>query len=115
MLLFDSQYLDTSEIDSQVKDIEEYTGLKQNKWDNTVDWFDAFKKADLSEKEYIKNMIDNGEDLETIRILLRHSSLQSTQTYLHASFHIYFLLVLLLSSHLLQFNLSPLLFKHKDV
>ena len=40
--------------EKEIKDIEEYTGLKQNKWDNTIDWFDAFKKADLSEKEYIK-------------------------------------------------------------
>ena len=50
--------------EKEIKDVEEYTGLKQNKWDNTIDWFDAFKKADLSEKEYIKNMIDNGEDLD---------------------------------------------------
>src|SRR6056300_691231 len=48
----------------EVKDVEEYIGVKQDKWDNTIDWFDAFKEANLSEKEYIKNMIDNGEDLD---------------------------------------------------
>ena len=48
----------------EVKDIEEYIGAKQDKWDNTIDWFDAFKEANLSEKEYIKNMLDNGEDLD---------------------------------------------------
>src|SRR5210317_861376 len=48
----------------EVKDVEEYIGAKQHKWDNTIDWFDAFKEANLSEKEYIKNMLDNGEDLD---------------------------------------------------
>jgi superfamily I DNA/RNA helicase len=48
----------------EIKDIEEYTGVKQNEWDNTVDWFDAFKEANLDERQYIKNMLDNGEDLD---------------------------------------------------
>jgi len=50
--------------EKEIKDIEEYTGVKQNKWDNTVDWFDAFKEANLDERQYIKNMLDNGEDLD---------------------------------------------------
>jgi DNA helicase-2/ATP-dependent DNA helicase PcrA len=50
--------------EKEIKDIEEYTGAKQNEWDNTVDWFDAFKEADLDERQYIKNMLDNGEDLD---------------------------------------------------
>jgi len=50
--------------EKEVKDIEEYTGLKQKNWDNTIDWFDAFKDANLDEKEYIKSMLDNGEDLD---------------------------------------------------
>jgi len=50
--------------EKEIKDIEEYTGAKQNEWDNTLDWFDAFKEADLDERQYIKNMLDNGEDLD---------------------------------------------------
>ena len=50
--------------EKEIKDIEEYTGVKQNEWDNTVDWFDAFKEANLDERQYIKNMLDNGENLE---------------------------------------------------
>jgi len=50
--------------EKEIKDIEEYTGVKQNEWDNTVDWFDAFKEANLDERQYIKNMLDNGEDLD---------------------------------------------------
>ena len=50
--------------EKEIKDIEEYTGLKQKNWDNTTDWFDAFKDANLDEKEYIKSMLDNGEDLD---------------------------------------------------
>jgi superfamily I DNA/RNA helicase len=50
--------------EKEIKDIEEYTGVKKNQWDNTVDWFDAFKEANLEERQYIKNMLDNGEDLD---------------------------------------------------
>lgn len=50
--------------EKEIKDIEEYTGVKQNEWDNTVDWFDAFKEANLDERQYIKNMLDNGENLD---------------------------------------------------
>ena len=50
--------------EKEIKDIEEYTGVKQNEWDNTVDWFDAFKEANLDERQYIKNMLENGENLD---------------------------------------------------
>ena len=44
-----------------MKDIISFIGEEpQNK---NVDWFDAFKKAKENEKNYIRNMITNGENL----------------------------------------------------
>jgi DNA helicase-2/ATP-dependent DNA helicase PcrA len=50
------------EVDEKdMKDIISFIGEKpQNK---NVDWFDAFKKAKENEKNYIRNMITNGENL----------------------------------------------------
>ena len=42
-----------------------------------VEWFDAFKEAPLKEREYIKNMIDNDENLDEqarIQISTIHSA-----------------------------------------
>jgi DNA helicase-2/ATP-dependent DNA helicase PcrA len=50
--------------DKEIKDIKEFTGLDQDSWNKEVDWFDAFKEANMEEKQYIKNMLDNGEDLD---------------------------------------------------
>lgn len=50
------------EIDEKdMKDIVSFIGEEpQNK---NIDWFDAFKKAKENEKNYIRNMITNGENL----------------------------------------------------
>ena len=50
------------EVDEKdMKDIISFIGEEpQNK---NVDWFDAFKKAKENEKNYIRNMITNGENL----------------------------------------------------
>lgn len=48
----------------EIKDIEEYTGILQKKWNSNIEWFNAFENAPLLEKEYIKNMIDNNENLD---------------------------------------------------
>jgi superfamily I DNA/RNA helicase len=50
--------------EKEIKDIIEYTGLEQDKWNKNINWFDAFKNADQKEKEYIKNLIDNNENLD---------------------------------------------------
>jgi len=44
-----------------VKDINEFIG--HEKWNREIDWFDAFEEANEKERLYIKNMIDNGENL----------------------------------------------------
>jgi superfamily I DNA/RNA helicase len=49
--------------DRIIKDIKEYTGDVE--WNRNKDWFDAFVEADEKEKLYIKNMLDNGENLNT--------------------------------------------------
>ena len=48
--------------DRIIKDIKEHTG--EVKWDSTINWVDAFKEADEKEVLYIKNMLDNGENLD---------------------------------------------------
>ena len=48
--------------DRIIKDIKEYTG--EVEWDSAVNWVDAFKEADEREILYIKNMLDNGENLD---------------------------------------------------
>jgi superfamily I DNA/RNA helicase len=50
--------------EKEVKDIVGFIGAPQDKWNKNVEWFDAFEEAKLSEREYIKNMISNGEDLD---------------------------------------------------
>jgi ATP-dependent exoDNAse (exonuclease V) beta subunit len=50
--------------EKEIKDVIEYTGLEQDKWNKNINWFDAFKNADQKEKEYIKNLIDNNENLD---------------------------------------------------
>ena len=48
--------------EKDIKDINEFIGSE--KWNHQVEWFDAFQEADEKEKFYIKNMIDNGENLD---------------------------------------------------
>ena len=50
--------------EKEVKDIIGFIGAPQDKWNKDIEWFDAFEEAKLSEREYIKNMINNGEDLD---------------------------------------------------
>jgi len=50
--------------EKEIKDIEEFIGAPQKEWNSNVEWYDAFEETDLSEREYIKNMLDNGEDLD---------------------------------------------------
>ena len=47
--------------EKEEKAIQEYLG--DNHFDRTKDWFEQFIEADEKEKLYIKNMIDEGEDL----------------------------------------------------
>jgi len=57
--------------EKEIKDIKQFIGSGPETWNKDIDWFDAFKEADLDEKEYIKNMLDNGENLdERARILV---------------------------------------------
>ena len=57
--------------EKEIKDVKQFIGSGPEKWNKDIDWFDAFKEADLDEKEYIKNMLDNGENLdERARILV---------------------------------------------
>jgi len=51
--------------EKEIKDIKEYIGEDKNKWDKNLDWFDAFKETNMEEKQYIKNMLENGEDLDS--------------------------------------------------
>ncbi len=50
--------------EKELKDIEEYIGAPQKEWNSNVEWFEAFQNAPLLEREYIKNMIDNNENLD---------------------------------------------------
>jgi DNA helicase-2/ATP-dependent DNA helicase PcrA len=50
--------------EKEIKDVKQFIGSGPEKWNKNIDWFDAFEEADLDEKEYIKNMLDNGEDLD---------------------------------------------------
>jgi DNA helicase-2/ATP-dependent DNA helicase PcrA len=50
--------------EKEIKDIVEFTGLKKEQWDKNVNWFDAFKETDYKEREYIKHLLDNGENLD---------------------------------------------------
>ena len=47
------------------KDIEEYIGKKMEDWEPDLDWFDAFKEVEYEDKEYIREMMENGEDLDS--------------------------------------------------
>ena len=48
--------------DKVIKDIQEYTG--EVKWDSMTGWYEAFTLASEKDKLYIKNMLDNGENLD---------------------------------------------------
>jgi DNA helicase-2/ATP-dependent DNA helicase PcrA len=50
--------------EKEIKDIVEFTGLQQKQWDKNTNWFDAFKETDYKEREYIKHLLDNGENLD---------------------------------------------------
>lgn len=50
--------------EKEIKDIVEFTGLKKEQWDKNINWFDAFKETDYKEREYIKHLLDNGENLD---------------------------------------------------
>ena len=50
--------------EKEIKDIEEFIGAPQKEWNSNIEWYNAFEEANLSEREYIKNMLDNGEDLD---------------------------------------------------
>ena len=50
--------------EKEIKDIVEFTGLQQEQWDKNINWFDAFKETDYKEREYIKHLLDNGENLD---------------------------------------------------
>ena len=52
-----------AQIEKEEKQIQEYLG--DNLFNRTMDWFDQFVKADEKEKLYIKNMLDNKENLNT--------------------------------------------------
>jgi len=55
--------------DKVIKDINEY--IENPQWDHMTGWYEAFTLADEKEKLYIKNMLDNGENLnEPARIWL---------------------------------------------
>tara|TARA_R100001509_G_scaffold164613_1_gene142880 strand:+ start:2708 stop:4132 length:1425 start_codon:yes stop_codon:yes gene_type:complete len=47
--------------EKDMKDIISFIGEEPQ--DKSIDWFDAFKKAKEDEKNYIRNMITNGENL----------------------------------------------------
>jgi len=51
--------------EKETKDIEEYIGKPIEDWDPDIDWFDAFKEVEYEDKDYIKQMLDNGEDLDS--------------------------------------------------
>ena len=50
--------------DKEIKQITEFTGLPKEKWNNNVDWFEAFEQTKLSDRIYIKEMLINGENLD---------------------------------------------------
>ena len=50
--------------EKEVKDIETYIGTAKKEWNKDVEWFDAFENAPLLEREYIKSMLDNNENLD---------------------------------------------------
>ena len=50
--------------EKEVKDIETYIGTSKKEWNKDVEWFDAFENAPLLEREYIKSMLDNNENLD---------------------------------------------------
>src|SRR5210317_609537 len=50
--------------EKESKDVEEYIGLTMKDWKSDLDWFDAFEKAKIEDRNYIKEMLNNGEDLD---------------------------------------------------
>ena len=50
--------------DKEIKDVTEFIGKPKNEWNNNVVWYDAFEESKLSDREYIKSMMDNGENLD---------------------------------------------------
>jgi len=50
--------------EKESKDVEEYIGIPMKDWKSDLDWFDAFEKAKIEDRNYIKEMLNNGEDLD---------------------------------------------------
>tara|TARA_R110002074_G_scaffold39084_1_gene105337 strand:+ start:231 stop:1667 length:1437 start_codon:yes stop_codon:yes gene_type:complete len=50
--------------EKEIKQIIEFTGSPIEEWNKDVEWFDAFEESKISEREYIKKMIENGENLD---------------------------------------------------
>ena len=50
--------------EKESKDVEEYIGLPMKDWKSDLDWFDAFEKAKIEDRNYIKEMLNNGENLD---------------------------------------------------
>ena len=50
--------------EKESKDVEDYVGLPMKDWNSRLDWFDAFEKAKIEDRNYIKEMLNNGEDLD---------------------------------------------------
>ena len=65
-----TRWCNGQELDSKyIKDIKEYTG--DIEWDKNKKWYEIFVKADPDEKDYIRIMLANGENLnEDARIFI---------------------------------------------
>ena len=50
--------------EKEMKQIAEFIGLPKERWNNNVDWFEAFEQTKLSDRIYIKEMLINGENLD---------------------------------------------------
>ena len=65
-----TRWCNGQELDAKhIKDIKDYTG--DIKWNKEKKWYEIFLKADTKEKDYIRNMLANGENLnEDARIFI---------------------------------------------
>ena len=50
--------------EKEMKQIAEFIGLPKERWNNNIDWFEAFEQTKLSDRIYIKEMLINGENLD---------------------------------------------------